>query len=379
MPLPVVILATADFRSDVWTNKQHLAVRLAETRPVTYVESIGLRRPRLTRADLRRIARRVLAGRPVKEAAATPVPVPVSLDVVSPVVVPLHGTAAVQRLNHRLIARFVAPKLPHRYVLWTFSPLTYGLERRAEAVVYHSVDLIHHQPHFPVNAILSGERRMAAEADALVASSTGVRDHLVGLGATGTLLWENVADTALFGSTRDVRRRRAVFAGHLTPTKIDVAALRAVVEAGLDLVICGPVSRDGTGTDPELQALLDSPHTDYRGNLSPTELAQVFAQSEVGLIPYLLNDYTAGVFPLKVYEYLAAGLAVVSTPLPSLGSVPADVVHRADTAAFARAVATELDGFSETGADDRRRIAAGHSWEARTRQAEALIAALAPA
>src|SRR4051794_5959434 len=152
---------------------------------------------------------------------ATPLAVPEALDVVSPVVVPLHGAQAVQRLNHRLIDRFVAPKLPPRYVLWTFSPITYGLECRADAVVYHSVDLIHHQPHFPGRTILSGERRMATQADALVASSTGVRDHLVGLGASDTLLWENVADTALFGSTRGERRRRAVFAGHLTPTKID--------------------------------------------------------------------------------------------------------------------------------------------------------------
>src|SRR5205085_1523586 len=43
----------------------------------------------------------------------------------------------------------------------------------------------------------------------------------------------------------------------------------------------------------------------------------------VGLLPYLINEFTAGIMPVKLKEYLAAGLPVVSTPLP-------EVCHFAD-------------------------------------------------
>ena len=42
--------------------------------------------------------------------------------------------------------------------------------------------------------------------------------------------------------------------------------------------------------------------------LREADLAREVGRSTVGLIPYQVNDHTAGVFPMKVYEYLAAGL-----------------------------------------------------------------------
>ena len=48
-----------------------------------------------------------------------------------------------------------------------------------------------------------------------------------------------------------------------------------------------------------------------------------FAQSfDVGLIPFLLNDLTKAVNPLKLMEYFAIGLPVISTRLPDILDVP---------------------------------------------------------
>jgi len=66
---------------------------------------------------------------------------------------------------------------------------------------------------------------------------------------------------------------------------------------------------------------------------------------------------------MKVYEYLAAGLGVVSTPLPSLLGVDG-----VELAADAPAMAEEIERLLGGGADQRAaraRPAAGHSWEAR--------------
>jgi glycosyltransferase involved in cell wall biosynthesis len=39
---------------------------------------------------------------------------------------------------------------------------------------------------------------------------------------------------------------------------------------------------------------------------------------DVGVLPYVINKFTAGIMPIKLKEYLAAGLPVVATPLPEV-------------------------------------------------------------
>jgi glycosyltransferase involved in cell wall biosynthesis len=94
----------------------------------------------------------------------------------------------------------------------------------------------------------------------------------------------------------------------------------------------------------------------------------------VALIPYLENDYTRSCFPLKLYEYLAAGKPVVATGLPELrGMEPDVVVAKPDEFAAAAARALEL----ETPADVERRsaIAARNTWETRAARLLELVSA----
>ncbi len=57
------------------------------------------------------------------------------------------------------------------------------------------------------------------------------------------------------------------------------------------------------------------------GTRAYDELPAVLRGADAALIPYALNELTASIFPMKVYEYLAAGLPVVATPLPALADV----------------------------------------------------------
>ena len=132
-----MILSTADFAAAAWTNKQHLARELARRLPVTYIESFGLRKPTLGATDLRRMAGRLRSSRTV----TTSSPNTWGVDVVHPIVIPLHGVAPVRALNKHLVKRL--PVEGDDAVLWTFSPVTYGLEDRFARTVYHSVDLLH--------------------------------------------------------------------------------------------------------------------------------------------------------------------------------------------------------------------------------------------
>lgn len=52
------------------------------------------------------------------------------------------------------------------------------------------------------------------------------------------------------------------------------------------------------------------------------ELPSLLRRSSAAVIPFQQNEITAGVIPLKVFEYIAAGLPVVASGLPSITSFP---------------------------------------------------------
>ena len=367
-PVRVVILSTADFDSPAWTNKQHLARELARFRDVSYIESFGLRQPALGVTDARRILARLRSSRGRTD---EPDSTTWGVDVVHPLVIPFHAFAPARVVNRRLVKRL--PVDGRDAVLWTFSPVTYGLEDRFARTVYHSVDLLHTQPRVPWDLCLAAEAKLLSKADRVIASSTGVRNHLQAMGRDDVLLWENVADTALFEAADEPRQPRAVFAGNLTPSKVDFELLRSVADAGIPITLAGPTAIDGTSARRELNELLATPGIEYVGNLAPAELARVLASAMVGLIPYQLNEYTAGVFPMKVYEYLAAGLRVVSTALPSLAGTASEEVVLAGGTSFAREVQSGIESWNAPAAACRRELARSHSWQARGAQANELI------
>lgn len=54
------------------------------------------------------------------------------------------------------------------------------------------------------------------------------------------------------------------------------------------------------------------------GQVAKQELPKYLKEMKYGLIPYSVNEFTDGVFPTKLFEYLGAGVGVISTPLPEI-------------------------------------------------------------
>ena len=138
-----VILATADWDHPLWTNKQHTALSLIDYgNRVLYIESLGLRSPRASVADGRRILRRL------QRVLRPPRRVRKNLWVWSPLVVPggTHGLVlAINRFLVRkgllIILRQVGFKSP---LLWTYNPLSllYLSINDFQGSIYH-LSLIH--------------------------------------------------------------------------------------------------------------------------------------------------------------------------------------------------------------------------------------------
>jgi glycosyltransferase involved in cell wall biosynthesis len=371
----VLLLGTAEWDAPIATNQHYVARELSRAADVTFVESLGLRRPTLRRDDVVRMAsrvRRAFAGQP----AVAHRPRPERTRVVSPLVVPVHR-APTRPLNRALLHRATAGWLrsARPRVLWTFTPVTYGLEASADIVVYHCVDLLGTVPGVDSVAVEHGERRLAARSPLAVATSTAVADHLAALGFARVILLPNVADVSVFaaaGRPAAQRRPAVLFSGNLTGHKLDVALLESVASSGIDLVLAGPVA---AGFEEPLRRL-ESRGARHVGLLSPEQLADLAGTCSVGLIPYALNDYTRGVSPLKCFEYLASGLAVLSTRIPAVEELARDNPHvvTADPGQFRARLTRLLDPVTDEAIADRRASAATQGWHERGRVLRELLA-----
>jgi glycosyltransferase involved in cell wall biosynthesis len=100
--------------------------------------------------------------------------------------------------------------------------------------------------------------------------------------------------------------------------------------------------------------------------LGPRPYADVPAYMQgldVGVIPFRASDpYVQGINPNKVYQYLAAGLPVITTPLLDLEPVVPDLMFAATPAETEQALAVALAAAPEP--SRRRALARSHDWDA---------------
>jgi len=113
---------------------------------------------------------------------------------------------------------------------------------------------------------------------------------------------DNQAEPAEF---RGLPAARVVYFGILS-VRIDVAAVRALAEAGLQVIIIG------FAATPELEAVIsDCSNILYLGPKSPLDAPRYLLHCQVGIVPHTDEPFTWSMEPQKVYNYASAGLRSV--------------------------------------------------------------------
>jgi glycosyltransferase involved in cell wall biosynthesis len=373
----IVCVGSADWVTELPINQHQLMGRLARANEVLFVESLGLRRPQLAGRDLSRLWRRLRRGlRGARRADG--------LHVLSPLVLPLHSKASVRALNRRLLrlqVRRAAGRLGmERPILWAYVPQAEAVidALGPSLVVYHCVDDVAAQKGVDAESFRAAEERFARRADLVLASAPALAERMRALN-DHVLYAPNVADTGTFATALEpgpvdpaleaLPHPRLVFQGAIVATKLDVELLAGVagLRPGWSIVLVGPRGAgDPTG---DLSPLDRAPNVHLVGPRPAGELPQVLRGADVGLIPYAVNELTRSVFPMKVYEYLAAGLPVLATPLPALEGLE-EVGTVATAEELVSACERELTADSPERRRERSRAAASHSWEARIEEIE---------
>jgi glycosyltransferase involved in cell wall biosynthesis len=220
------------------------------------------------------------------------------------------------------------------------------------------------------------ERAVLAGADLVLAVSGPVAAYARARGALRVEVCPNAVDPARFSASFEKAEPRCVFVGTLRPwhgTGTIAEAWRLLGSGAPPLLVVG----DGPG-----RAALEAAGAEVIGPVAHSQVPELLATAAIGLAPYAAD--APGYFsPLKLFEYLAAGLAVVAGAIPGVrevvGPEAAVLVRPGDPEALAAAV-------SELARDEGRRasltragrelVVACHTWDARARRILVLMSEL---
>ncbi len=372
-----VILSTADWDHPLWTNKQHVAVSLAASgHRVLYVDSLGLRAPRVGAVDRGRILRRL--GRVLRP----PRYVREGVWVWSPFVLPGGTSGIALRFNSKALAlglEFARKWLGFQSpIIWTYNPLTlrYLSLETFSGSVYHCVDRIQAQPGMPAEKISASENQLCRSVDVVFTTSPDLQADLERFNPH-THFFGNVADQkhfaqALLGNLpcpsllNDFDRPRLLFIGAIDAYKLHLPMLEILVSRTpqWNYVFVGPVGETDQGTDiSELRAFSN---VHLVGAKPYGELPAWLAHCDVTLLPLRHNNYTRHMFPMKFFEYLASGLPVVATAIPALRPhAAAAILCEPEPSSFEAGISSALASGGPS-VKERLALAAAHTYEART-------------
>lgn len=312
--------------SDDWAGHpsscQHLFRHVAAKHQVLWVNTIGMRRPTVAWSDLRKacekISRMVRRSRQDSRGKADNL----GLQVCQPFMLPFNSIALVRKFNQYSVTRAA---LRHARELNMVRPILVATVPNAcdyvgfleeGRVIYYCVDDFAQWPGLEQDLVDEMEEQLIAKADVLVATSQNLYQKLAISGKRTHLLAHGV-DLSLFTQEAPMEheclagipRPRAGYFG-LFDGRSDQSVIATVASQmkGFSFVITGPVATD-------VATLRAHSNIFFTGSVPYAQLPALVKGLDVLFIPYVVNEFTDSISPLKLKEYLVTGKPVIATPI----------------------------------------------------------------
>jgi glycosyltransferase involved in cell wall biosynthesis len=361
------------------TSSHHIARRLPASCPVLYVDSPGLRAPRASGRDLRRLFKKFA------QTLRSPMLVAPDLWHCTIPQIPFRrvpGVAVLNRVFGRwALRRAIAAVGFERRISWFVVPHPGFLAGALgeDLVVYYCIDDYAAHPGVDRQAISAADAALAARADQVFVAPPALLETKRAQNPTAVYsphgvdydLFARAADPATVVPERARALRSPVigFFG-LVADWIDVGLLAHVARGrpAWTLLIIGHVSTDVA----ELTAL---PNVVFVGPQPYDKLPEWAKAFDVAVMPYRQNQQVRNANPLKLREYLATGKPVVSVPTAEVERFAAHVRLAATPDAFLEQIEQALRDDSPERRAARMEAVRAMSWDARVEETLKIVCA----
>jgi glycosyltransferase involved in cell wall biosynthesis len=303
--------------------------------------------------------------------------------VLTPLAIPFYGSELIRAANGALL-RFQIESAMQQLgfedvISWSFLPSSAPVSGTLgeSLVVYHCVDEFSAFSDAPAREIRELERRLLLKSDVVICSSEKLRADKIRVNPDAHLVQHGV-DLAHFAPAYDPRTtvpddlRGAPgpiigFWG-LIADWVDLQLIRHVADAfsGGTVVLLGNSTAD-------LKPLEGARNIRFLGRRPYADLPRYARAFDVALMPFKVNELTLAANPLKVREYLAAGLPVVSTAIPEVERLGVCRIGK-DADGVVREIAAAIAAGSGP-SEVRAAQMLGEGWEARVAEMQEIVAA----
>jgi len=369
--------------SDEWEGLpfscKHLLRDFLPEVPLTWVETIGLRAPSFSAYDLRRAVDKAVSwlhkpkSRPAQEK---------NLAIINPIQIPYNQIRWVRNLNKSLMVRSLNPFLSahpglRKVVLTTWPFMGNIIGSLGESLsIYYRVDDFSEFPCVDKIRIASFEKELIGKADVIIASADKLAQDIdkngkvvecIPHGVDYAHFNENGKTGGEMSPVRAIPGPRIGFFGSIN-SWVDLDLLKIVADDHPEwsFILIGPSQL------PE-SSLPKGNNIHFLGKVDYEELPSYAQYFDVALIPFKVNALTMGVNPLKMMEYFALGLPVVSTPIPEVLKYGEVLRVASDPKAFGEAIRASLIEDGEHARFLRRDVAKRHSWREKSGYLKNLI------
>ena len=127
-----------------------------------------------------------------------------------------------------------------------------------------------------------------------------------------------------------------------------------------EIVIIGPLYN--------ISQVPSRPNLHWLGMKPYQQLPHYLQCFDVGIIPFIVSSMIQAVNPIKMWEYMAVGIPVVTTAIPEAGKYPGLVLYSENAESFMENIETALYHDNTTNRLQRMDLSRRNSWMARARQ-----------
>ena len=378
-PVPVpydVVCFANDWEADPLSKKQ-IMLKLARRHRVLWINSINNRKPRVAQKDISRALQKV------KGFLRGLVRVQERIWVLSPIYLPFHGSSLVRSFNRwflgwqiRMALRWLGFARP---VTWTFVPTSADVVGTLgeQSIIYHCVD--EYSAFSDADpAVAHREQELLQKADVVLVCSDDLWTTKSKVNSNTHVVTHGV-DYDHFHSAAE---ESMPLAAELKDLPRPVIGFHGLIADWVDLPLIAEVARlrpewsivlVGKG-DTDLSPVSGVPNVHLVGHRPYQRLPEYLRGFDVAILPFVMNELTRNSNPLKLREYLAAGLPVVSAPLPEAVKYAPLVKVAATPGEYVQQIAAILEAGEAGVSQERGGSMARESWDSKVMEIEKVIA-----
>ena len=370
---PTILYFGNDWSGENRTSSHHVARWLASRYPVIYVECPGLRAPKGTGRDLRKVAAKVRLG------LSGPRRQPEGPWVQTLLQIPLHRLASIRRLNRELtlfqLRRTLARLGVRAPVTWFVVPHLAGVVGQLgdRLSVYYCIDDYASLPDVDPAAVRDMDDELTRRADLVFVASETLLESKRRLNPE-THVSPHGVDFAHFVRAQDPA----------LPVPEDIAALPrpivgffGLIERWIDLGLVDWLAAQrphwtflmiGRVAVPDAE-VPRRPNLLYLGRRPYESLPAYGKAFSAALIPYHLTPQVLHANPIKLREYLAMGKPIVSVSTPEIDKFSAHVrIGRSREDLLAHLDAAVEVGMTPADIAAQTALASTMTWDANLRR-----------